>query len=419
MKIATSIIESELSLPPTAMGRDVRMLFEAHPELLCIALVDDGRPVGLISKSAFLRRYADELGPALFERRPAALLANTAPMIVEADDPVTELLDIAENGSANQLMDGFIVADQGRFAGVSSLFALLRATRARADELQFLFSDLESAHQQALAADAAKAQFLATMTHELRTPLNAILGYSELIAEEAGQDHEAICSDAQKITTAGRHLLGLINQVLDFSKIEAGQMQPEPEEFDIAAWAEESIVTIRPLAAQNKNVLSLEVEAGVGRAYTDADRLRQCLFNLTGNACKFTSNGRVHCLGVPPWRRSAHQSLGYRHRPQRRTAGAFVQAVLAGRFFDFSTVWRNRPWPQHHQENGRAFRRPHQCCVQAGPRQHLRIFRADAAWPGQRTIRRGLSRSVLVSPRSCCPARHGTASERPFPPYLS
>lgn len=293
MKIATSIIESELSLPPTAMGRDVRMLFEAHPELLCIALVDDGRPVGLISKSAFLRRYADELGPALFERRPAALLANTAPMIVEADDPVTELLDIAENGSANELMDGFIVANQGRFAGVSSLFALLRATRARADELQFLFSDLETAHQQALAADAAKAQFLATMTHELRTPLNAILGYSELIMEEAADDAEAVCSDAQKITTAGRHLLGLINQVLDFSKIDAGQMQPEPEDFDVAAWAEETIATIRPLATQNNNELTLEIEGGAGRAFTDADRLRQCLFNLTGNACKFTSNGRV------------------------------------------------------------------------------------------------------------------------------
>src|SRR3546814_20330916 len=94
------------------------------------------------------------------------------------------------------------------------------------------------------------------MSHELRTPLNAIIGYSELLVEEA-QDagDEAMVPDLNKIHTAGKHLLGLINEVLDLSKIEAGKMEVYVEDFDVAALIEGIDGTVKPLTDKHGNTL--------------------------------------------------------------------------------------------------------------------------------------------------------------------
>jgi len=95
-------------------------------------------------------------------------------------------------------------------------------------------SELLSARKVAEAASSAKSQFLASMSHELRTPLNAIIGYSEMLEEEAGERGLSdSVADLQKIRSAGRHLLSLINDVLDLSKIEAGKMELHLETFDL------------------------------------------------------------------------------------------------------------------------------------------------------------------------------------------
>jgi len=143
-------------------------------------------------------------------------------------------------------------------------------------------------------ANRHKSEFLASMSHELRTPLNAILGYSEMLQEEA-QDlgQPGLVPDLGKINSAGKHLLELINTVLDLSKIEAGKMEIYVERFAMPALVEEIAAVVRPLADRKANALITSCAPEVGEMRADQTKVRQTLFNLLSNACKFTEGGTV------------------------------------------------------------------------------------------------------------------------------
>lgn len=161
-------------------------------------------------------------------------------------------------------------------------------------KIQERTSELQAATEAAAAANRAKSEFLANMSHELRTPMNAILGYSDLLSEEAEEKGEkGLVSDLEKINSAGKHLLSLINDVLDLSKIEAGKMELFLEKVDVESMLDEVVQTIEPLAATNSNRLEVECPEQIGSMYCDLTKLRQTLFNLLSNACKFCENGTV------------------------------------------------------------------------------------------------------------------------------
>lgn len=180
----------------------------------------------------------------------------------------------------------------------ASVELMLVAFSRMSDEVNGLIdartSEMELARDEARSASDQKTKFFANMSHELRTPLNAILGYGEMLYEDCEDlGYDDLLPDLKKITSAGTHLLSLINNILDLSKIEAGKMELFITNFEI----ENMIQTIKdvsePLAAKNNNGFVINLDGAMGSMSQDETKLRQCLANFLSNGFKFTKNGTV------------------------------------------------------------------------------------------------------------------------------
>src|SRR5438093_4934985 len=171
---------------------------------------------------------------------------------------------------------------------------MLAQIQKREEALEAANKQLAVSEHRALEATQAKSQFLASMSHELRTPLTAIIGFSEMLLAEAkakGRTEEA--EDLFRINDSAQHLLGLINDILDLSKIEAQKMELHLESFDVPTLIRDVTSTIRPLVAQKANALVVDCPEDIGSMRTDLVKVRQSLFNLLGNANKFTNQGEI------------------------------------------------------------------------------------------------------------------------------
>ena len=175
-----------------------------------------------------------------------------------------------------------------------SIFNTLASQVAVAVQNAQLYAEQVATAEELRKIDQLKSEFLASMSHELRTPLNSIIGFADVLLEGIdGELNDRMEEDVRLIRDSGAHLRALIGDILDMSKIEAGMMEIRHESLNIVQLAEDVIATAAPLAQEKSLYLDLDVIGDVPTIYADRTRMRQVLWNIVGNAIKFTQEGGV------------------------------------------------------------------------------------------------------------------------------
>ena len=243
---------------------------------------------------------------------------------------ITEAMRAVADGDLDHRIPDIDRPDEvGELARALGVFRANARAKRRTDE-ELLNSRI--AKEAAEASAHAKAEFLANMSHEIRTPLTSVIGFAGLMAKMPELPARAQAY-AQRIMTGGQTLLALVNDILDFSRIEAGQVQLAPRVFALEGFLVDTIELCRPEAEKKNLPINLEMASPLpAEVLADAERLRQVLLNLIGNAIKFTAEGSVTVT-------ASHQPQNGRLLIQVKDTGIGVSAEHDDRLFQrFSQI---------------------------------------------------------------------------------
>jgi len=281
---------------PQTPGIDVFARFEREPDTLVIPVVENGRPVGLVERNAFLLKIASAFGHAQFAKRPILHVMDPEPAVVEAGVSIDAFCDVLLTGGPAALMRGFIVTREGRYHGVGTAGSLLQAVnelqRQRNLELAEQARVLADTRTQAVASARAKSQFLTIMARELRTPMNGVLAVAELLRRQPlnTQSHAHI----NTIVESSETLLRILQDALDLSRAEAGELELHPTATPLRALMDDVQTTWAPRASRDNVTLMVSYEGDTElAAVMDGARVAQLFNNLIGNALTFARNGVV------------------------------------------------------------------------------------------------------------------------------
>ena len=310
-----------------------RVIASLHPDVMAVQKYDIRRPVS--EGGGFEERYWSPVNS------PVLGADGELEYIIHRVEDVTAFVRLKqEGGKQNELNDALRRrADEMEseiYLRAQQLAATNDQLRGAQQALAAGNQELQKRNEDVERADRLKSEFLASMSHELRTPLNAIIGFSDLLAEQAGGP----LSEKQQrflghVRSGARHLLELINDILDLSRIEAGRLELRPESFLAADVMAEILATIQPVAQAKQIEFHNHLPPDLA-VFADRIRFKQILYNLLSNAVKFTPQGgryrsmqfmqtmvsalrcRTPALGYPLPNSSSFSMLSIRSEPQPR-----------------------------------------------------------------------------------------------------
>lgn len=190
-----------------------------------------------------------------------------------------------------------VLGYDGKYGGVLVSFDDVTQLEDTRKDLKIAKDVAEYAQQQAETANKAKTEFLARMSHEIRTPMNAILGYTDVLRNGFDENVDDRSAYLNTIHGSGEHLLAIINDILDLSKIESDQMELDNNRHSVYELISQVVAVMKVKAKEKSIGLSFEADGLVPETIlTDAVRFRQAIFNLVGNAVKFTEQGNVRIV---------------------------------------------------------------------------------------------------------------------------
>lgn len=290
------ILQTVTPLTPDMRVSAALQQFLGLPGLMALPVVTDGVPLGIVSR-ADLMELCFNAGPdGVVGRQPVFRLMRKDPPLAETTAPVAYIASKLGAELAANFQHGVIAIEEGRYAGHVSAGAILSAVAeenaARAKAMKAGAAALTTERQKALAAKQEQSRLLAFLGHEIRTPLTGILGVADLLGDT---DIDGSARDyAATISESGRHLDRILGDFLDLTRLEAGKLLIAPAPFKVKDLANE---TRNLWAGRSRDSrVTLKVTSNdrlAGQIEADGTRLRQILFNLIGNAVKFTEAGTI------------------------------------------------------------------------------------------------------------------------------
>jgi signal transduction histidine kinase/AmiR/NasT family two-component response regulator len=325
------LTERVTPIGPDTTGQEVFARFESDAGLYVLPVVQDGRPVGLVERNAFLIRIAGPEGYARHAFSPVSQFMDCEPAVVDAGVQIDAFCDAILNSCAGDLMRGFIVTRQSVYSGVGTALSLVRAASdmQRNDAETARQTAVDRAESTALALTAAqtKSRFLTTMSQELRTPLNGVLAVAELLRRQPlNADSKA---HVQTILDSSETVMRILEDAVDLARAEAGELELTAEPTLLRPLMDDLQTVWTPRAALDGVTLMVGYEGDTELAgQIDGKRLRQVFDNLISNALKFARNGVVEAS-----LKATAGKDGVRLEARIRDNGLGIDASVADRIF--------------------------------------------------------------------------------------
>ena len=268
-------------------------------KLEALALVEEGRVLGLALRGKVFARLFRRFGFELYARSPIIEIAETAPLVVKVTEPLDNVLEKAMQRPAADIYDEVVVVNEdGTYLGLLSVKGMVLA---QGDALSQSLIHREVALGRAMELQKVseiKSEFIAHVTHELRSPANVILGAAELMQMSLKEKNFSELEHYLNLLTIGSvNMRAIITNILDLSKIEAGKMEVLPGPFEIRSLLQE-VADMTGVLLSGRTV-EVKVVAEPAVFVADFVKIRQILLNLGSNAAKFTEQGSIELRCTP------------------------------------------------------------------------------------------------------------------------